>query len=200
MSGIWEHLRNKLVAGMFAAVPVAIVVYVAVWVESATKVLAEPVGMRIPGLGIVIAVAGVYVLGVVVTSVLGRFVLGLANEFFRRVPGLRLLYQGWKDLLVVPPDQAGIFHQAVLVPVGEGRSQVGFTSGRTLPGDPASLCVFLPNIPNPFSGRLVVIPKTLCLPLKMSVEEALKFQLSSGNYLPPTLAGPSAADRPPDAF
>jgi len=195
MSGIWEHLRNKLVAGMFAAVPVAVVVYAAVWVESATRVLAEPLGVKVPGLGVLIAVVGVYVLGVIVTSVVGRFFFGMLNAILGRVPGLRLVYQGWKDLLVVPPDQAGMYHQAVLVPVGEGRMQVGFTSGRSLPADPTSLCVFLPNIPNPISGRLVVMPKRLCLPLKMSVEEALKYQLSSGNYLPPTLvATPPAGE------
>jgi uncharacterized membrane protein len=197
MGWLLDHFRNKFVAGMFAAVPVAVVVFVAVWVEAKTRVLADPLGLKFPGLGIVIALVGVYLLGVVVTSVLGRFFLRLANAVLRRVPGLRLLYQGWKDLLVVSPEQAGMFHQAVLVPVGEGRSQLGFTSGRTLPGDPASICVFLPHIPNPFSGRLVVVPKAACLPLKMSVEEALKYQLSSGNYLPPSLTGvPTANERP----
>jgi len=189
MSRLFDHLRNKLVAGVFAAVPIIIVVYAAVWIEANTKVLAEPFGVKAPGLGVLIAVVGVYLLGVLVTSVVGGLVFGLANAFFRRVPGLRLLYQAWKDLLVVAPDQAGMFHQCVLVSVGEERAQVGFTSGRSLPGDPKSICVFLPNIPNPISGRLVIVPREVCAPLKLSVEEAFKFQLSGGNYLPSALMG-----------
>jgi len=189
MSRLFDHLRNKLVAGAFAAVPVAIVVYAAIWIEENTKALAAPTGVKFPGLGVLLVLAGVYLLGLLVTSVVGRLLFGLANAVFRRVPGLKLIYQVWKDLLVVAPDQAGMFHQCVLVPVGEGRAQVGFTSGRALPGDPKSICVFLPNIPNPISGRLVIVPREVCTPLKLSVEEAFKFQLSSGNYLPHTLTG-----------
>ena len=193
MGRLWEHFRNKMVAGVFAAVPVAVVVYAAVWIEANTRALAAPLGVRAPGLGILIAVVSLYLLGLLVTSLVGRFLFGAVNGVLRRVPGLSLLYQAWKDLLVVPPDQAGMFHQVVLVPVGEGRAQVGFTSGRSLPGDAASICVFLPNIPNPFSGRLVVAPREACLPLKLSVEEALKYQLSSGNYLPLALVGCASA-------
>jgi uncharacterized membrane protein len=189
MSGFVDHLRNKLIAGAFAAVPIIIVVYAAIWIEANTKILAAPLGVNAPGLGVLIAVIGVYLLGVLVTSVVGRLFFGLANAVFRRVPGLRLLYQAWKDLLVVGPDQAGMFDQCVLVSVGEGRAQLGFTSGRALPGDPKSICVFLPNIPNPISGRLVIVPRELCTPLRLSVEEAFKYQLSSGNYLPPSLTG-----------
>lgn len=54
---------------------------------------------------------------------------------------------------MVPPDKAGTFHQVVLVPNPAGGAQVGFTSGRPLPGDPRCLCVFLPGIPNPLAGR-----------------------------------------------
>src|SRR5436190_895845 len=107
-----DHLRNKLVAGVFAAVPIVVVAYAAYWIEANTRAVA---------------------------------------------------------------------------------AQVGFTSGRALPGDPKNICVFLPNIPNPISGRLVIVPRNVCSPLKLSVEEAFKFQLSSGNYLPPALVGfPSA--------
>jgi len=189
MSELFDHLRNKLVAGAFAAVPIIVVVYAAIWIETNTKILAAPLGVKAPGLGVLIAVVGVYLLGVLVTSVVGRLFFGLANAVFRRVPGLRLLYQAWKDLLVVGPDQAGMFHQCVLVSVGEGRAQLGFTSGRSLPGDPKSICVFLPNIPNPIAGRLVIVPREVCTPLRLSVEEAFKYQLSSGNYLPQSLTG-----------
>ena len=39
------------------------------------------------------------------------------------------------------------------MPNPAGGAQVGFTSGRPLPGDPRCLCVFLPGIPNPLAGR-----------------------------------------------
>jgi uncharacterized membrane protein len=80
----------------------------------------------------------------------------------------------------------------VLVPNQMGGAQVGFTSGRPLPGDPRSICVFLPGIPNPLSGRLVIVARDQCAPLALSMEEAFKFLLSTGNYLPPQLQGMQA--------
>lgn len=193
MGRILEHFRNKLLTGLFAAVPIAIVVYAAVWIEANTKSLTAPLGFHFPGLGFLIAIAGIYLLGVLVTSFVGQLLMRMLNQILQRVPGLNLLYKAWKDLLVVPLNKAGMYHQPVLVPVEGQGTQVGFTNGESLPGDPTSICVLLPNIPNPFSGRLVVLPRSACMNLNLSSEEALKYQLSSGNYLPAELVGASKA-------
>ena len=187
MHRLLSHLRNKLLAGLFAIVPIAIGVYVVLWIETHTRVLTTPLGIDFPGLGIVIGIVGLYLLGVIVTSFVGRLALGLVSHILQHVPGVNLVYKAWRDVLVIGPNQHGMFHQVVLVPLG-GAAQLGFTSGLPLPGDSASICVLLPNIPSPLSGRLVVVPRAVCVFLKMSVEEALKYQLSSGNYLPPELS------------
>jgi uncharacterized membrane protein len=189
MGWFLAHLRNKLLAGLFSLIPIAIAVYAALWIEDHTKVLTTPLGIHFPGLGFLIAVVGLYVLGLLITSFVGRLVLRLMNEVLRKVPGVNLLYQAWKDVLVVSPDKTGTFHQVVLVPMGGQCAQLGFTSGEPLPGDPASICVLVPNVPSPFSGRLLVVRRDACVPLKLSIEEALKYQLSTGNYLPTELVG-----------
>ena len=188
MGTLLAHFRNKLLAGTFAAVPIAIAIYLVVWAEQSTRALAEPLGVNLPGLGLVIVIVGLYVLGLGVTSFVGVLFIRLANVLLQRVPGVNLLYRAWKDVLVVPPDQHGMFHQVVLVPMGEDSAQLGFTSGHSLPGDPDSICVLLPNLPSPLSGRLVVVRRAACLPLSMSVEDALKYQFSTGNYLPAKLS------------
>ncbi|MFL5331561.1 MAG: DUF502 domain-containing protein [Gemmataceae bacterium] len=187
MTGILTHLRNKLLAGALSVIPLVIVVYIALFLEEHTKVLEAPLGIRFPGLGVVIAVLGIYVLGLVVTSFLGQIVLGWLNTLLLKVPGLNLVYRAWKDILVAPPDKTGMFHQAVLVHTGVGQAQLGFTNGGPLPGDPESICVLLPNIPSPFSGRLLVVRRDACVFLNLSVEDALKYQLSTGTFVPPGL-------------
>jgi uncharacterized membrane protein len=186
------HIRNKVLAGVLTAVPVGIVIYLALFIEQHTKVLTTPLGFHVPGLGFLIALLGLYVLGLLATSFLGRLGMGLVNRLVQRVPGLNLMFQAWKDVLVVPPDKTGMFHQVVLVPLDGNRYQVGFTSGQPLPGDGERICVLLPDIPSPFSGRLVVVRRDACVAVPVSVEEALKYQLSTGNYLPAGLA-----NRPP---
>jgi uncharacterized membrane protein len=186
MSWLGRHLRNKLAAGVLAAIPLVIVVYGFFWIEEHTQPLVEPyLGVRIPGLPIVVALIAVYLLGLIVTSFLGGLFLALLDRVLEHVPGFRLLYHAWKDVVLLPKDRAGTFHLVVLVRRGDPEGMaLGFTSAEELPGEPGRWCVFLPNVPNPLTGRLVIVPKEQCVPLKMSVIEAFKVLLSTGNYLP----------------
>lgn len=196
MNIILEHFRNKLLAGTFAMIPIALVIYIAYWVEQNTKGISTTLGIHFPGLGFLIVIATVYFLGVVVTSFIGQWILGLANFAMEKVPGFNLIYRAWKDILVLPPEKTGMFHKVVLVPTPEQGSQLGFTSFDTLPADPESICVLLPNIPSPFSGRLIIVKKSVCVPVNMTIEEALKYQLSTGNYLPKSLVTPQGQWNP----
>jgi uncharacterized membrane protein len=195
MYGLQTHLRNKFLAGGLAAGPIVILVLAVAWLEEHTRPLTQPLGYHFPGLGILLAIAAVYLLGVLVTSLFGTFALGLADRALQGVPGLNQVYRAWKEILVLPLDKAGTFHQAVLVPIEQGQAyQLGFTSGEGLPGDPASLCVFLPGVPNPLTGRLIVVNRQTCLPLSLPPEEAFKFLLSTGNHVPPALRGPAGKE------
>jgi uncharacterized membrane protein len=185
MNGLQAHLRNKFLAGILAAVPLVILVVGGLWVEEKTRPLAAGVGLDYPGLGILIALVAVYLLGLLVTSLMGRFFLGLIDHTLRRIPGLKLLYQAWKDILVVGAGKKDMYSHVVYVPSPDSRGvQLGFTNGDPTPNDPASLCVFLPNVPNPITGRLIIIERAQCRPTNLSMEEAFKFLLSTGNYFP----------------
>jgi uncharacterized membrane protein len=179
------HLHDKLLAGLFAAVPIVVVVGAASSLERATEPLAKPLGLHFPGIGFVLALLLIYLLGLVVTSFFGRVTLRATDYLLRQVPGLGQVYRAWKDVLIVSPSEGGIFHQVVLVgsPSGAG-AQLGFTSGHGLPGDPNSICVFLPGIPSMLSGRLVIVTRDCCTRLEMSVEEAFTFLVSMGHHLP----------------
>ena len=91
MTWLKNHRRDKLLAGALAAVPVVVVVWGALLVEQYTRPLAQQVGLDFPGLGVLLAVVGVYLLGLAVTSFLGRFALRLADRLLQKVPGLSLL-------------------------------------------------------------------------------------------------------------
>jgi len=181
-----KHLQNKLVAGLLAAIPIAIVLYGFFWIEDHTQPLLEPyLGLRIPGLPIVVALVVVYLLGVAVTSFAGRFFLWLLDNLLERLPGFRLVYNAWKEVVLLPEDRASTFHQVVLVPqAGDQVHALGFTKAEALPGEPACWCVFLPNVPNPLTGRIVIVPRDICVLLKVSVVEVFKIMLSTGNYMP----------------
>lgn len=189
MDWLQRHLRNKFLAGILAAGPIVIVTWAVVWLEQNTQPLTQPLGIHFPGLGILLAVVLVYVLGLIVTSIMGKLVLSLADKALDRIPGLNQIYRAWKDVLVLPPTKSTIFHQVVLIPAAEGAGvQLGFTNGDTLPGDVAHYCVFVPGVPNPISGQLVLVKREACVPLNISAQDAFKFLLSTGHHQPVGMA------------
>src|SRR6185312_8727926 len=183
------HLRNKLVAGVLAAGPVAVTLFILWYVDSKARDL---IGVRIPFLGIGLAVFTVYLLGLFVTSVVGQFVLALADRALRRIPGLRALYRSWRQVALTEAGE-GIFTHVVLVRDESGLGCVlGFSSGHAIDRDPGLQCVFIPGSPNPTTGRLYFVPSHRCLRLDLAPQEALKMIISGGNYVPAAIGAMTA--------
>jgi uncharacterized membrane protein len=182
MSSVQNHLRRTFLAGIFAAMPIAVTGFVVWYVDAKTRVLSQKVlGANVPFLGVLLAVVAIYLLGVAVTSLLGRFFLRTADRLLGRLPLLKPVYQTWKQVALTPGE--GIFARVVLVADETGRMEMlGFTSGVPTAGD--RLCVFVPAAPNPTSGRLYFVRREHCTILDLSTEEAFKMILSGGSYVP----------------
>lgn len=186
MNPIQRHLRNTFLAGIFAAIPLAVTIFIIWYVESVTREpLRQFLGINIPFLGIAVALALIYLLGVGVSSLIGRWFLRTFDKVLLHVPVLKELYRAWKQVALTPGGKEGMYARIVLVPAeSEGGYFLAFTSGEPLPGDSAACCVFVPNVPNPVTGRLMFVRRDRCLPLELTTEEAFKILLSSGNYVP----------------
>jgi len=182
MGGIQTHVRNKLVAGTLAAIPVALTIFLVWYVDSKAR---ELFGIPYPVAGLLLGIAGLYLLGLFVTSLVGRWILSGADALLVHIPGLRDLYQSWKQMAFSPEGDEGIFARVVLVPDETGKmSMMGFSTRRPLEGDPDTVCVFVPGAPNPTSGRLYFVPARDCMILDLPARVALKVLISGGNYVP----------------
>jgi uncharacterized membrane protein len=189
MGWVQVHLRNKLVAGALAAIPLVVTVFILLWVDGKARAI---FGVDQPFVGIGIALAGLYLLGLFVTSFVGQFLLGAVDAVLRRLPGLRDLYRSWKQVALTTDTHEGIFAHVVLIPGDGGTRVLGFTSAKAIEGDPATWCVFVPASPNPTSGRLFFVPSKLCVLVDMSSQEALKLVISGGSYVPTAIGGATA--------
>ncbi len=184
-----KHLRNTFLAGILAVVPLAVTVFVIWWVDNRTRAISEVLlGRQTPFLGVLIAVVVIYLVGLVATSLIGRTLLKMLDRALVHVPVLRAVYASWKQIALTPGGTEGTFSKVALIPDESGRMHLlGFTSGRSVQGDDDTLCVFVPNTPNPVVGRLYLVRREVCRMLDLSAEEAFKIILSSGNYLPGAL-------------
>lgn len=192
-----KHLRKTLLAGILAAAPLVATVVLIWWVEAATRQpLRDLIGWNIPFLGVLVALVLIYLLGLVVSSLIGRWCINRIDALLSRLPLLSELYQAWKHISVTPGGREGIFSRVVLVRTdgGIGRT-IGFSSGEAIDGAPGTCCVFIPAAPNPMNGRLIFVPLADCTVLETSAEEAFKWILSGGNYVPAEV-GPALAPAP----
>jgi len=191
MSLIQKHLRNTFLTGIFAAIPLAVTVFVVIYIEGVTRQpLRQATGIDIPFVGVLVAVAAIYLLGLIVNSLLGRLLLRSIDRVLSHLPFLKDLYQAWKQVTLTPGGKEGMYAKVVLIsPDGEHTCMLGFTSGDPLPGDALSCCVFVPNAPNPVTGRLYFVRREHCRMLDITANDAFKLLLSNGNYVPPQVIG-----------
>jgi uncharacterized membrane protein len=182
MNRLTAHFRSKFLAGVLAAIPIGITIFVVVYVDAFTQRIFP---LPYPFVGLAAGLVLIYFLGVFVTSLVGRHVLRLFDRVLGRLPGLRDFYRTWKQVVVTPDVNLGVFARVVLIPDESGRVRLlGFTSGRPVPGSTDVLCVFVPNSPNPIVGRLYFVPQAECHFLSVPTREALKCVVSGGNFVP----------------
>lgn len=194
-------LRKWLVAGLLVIVPVAITVAVLQWIigtlDQTLLILPEAwrpdrlIGVHIPGFGVLLTLAILLVVGAVVSNFLGKKLVTWGDTLVSRIPVVRSIYSSVKqvsDTLFSPSGNA--FRTAVLVqwPRPEVWT-IGFVTG--VPGGDVSnylvgdyLSVYVPTTPNPTGGYFVMLRKSDCVELKMSVDEALKYVISMGVVVP----------------
>lgn len=181
-----NYLRSTFITGVFSAIPLVATIFVLWYVDKLTR---EPVraviGIDAPFVGFAVALVGIFVLGVLVRSLVGRYVLAGIDALLLKVPVLADIYKAWKQVSLTPGGSEGMYATVVLVQLDGEAWHMGFTSGEAIEGDPETICVFIPTVPNPIAGRLLFVPKSRTRPTGLSPEEVFKYLLSGGNYVPP---------------
>ena len=198
-------LRKWLLAGLLVIVPVAITIAVLQWIintlDGTLLILPQAwhpdrlIGVHIPGFGVLLTLIILLGVGATVSNFLGKKLMHWGDLIVSRIPVVRSIYSSVKqvsDTLFSPGGNA--FRTAVLIqwPLPDVWT-IGFVTGA--PGGEVSkhlvgeyLSVYVPTTPNPTGGYFVMLRKSDCVELRMSVDEALKYVISMGVVVP---GGPS---------
>jgi uncharacterized membrane protein len=190
-------LRRYFVAGLLVWIPLGITLWVLTLLVDAMdqSLLLLPeryrsealFGFHVPGLGIILTVAIVLATGALAANLFGRKILALGDAALTRIPIVRSIYGGVKqisDTLFSPEGKA--FRRAVLVRYPHpGAWTVALVTGSPeheladLLG-PDRVSVFVPTTPNITAGFFLVVPREETVPLEMTVDDALKYIISMG--------------------
>jgi uncharacterized membrane protein len=200
-------IRKWLLAGLLVVVPVAITVWVLQWIigvlDQTLLILPEAwqpdklIGVHIPGFGVLLTLAILLLAGAITSNFLGKKLVIWGNAIMGRIPVVRSIYSSVKQVSDTLFSEGGnAFRTAVLVQWPRPDVwTIGFVTG--LPGGEIPnylvgdyLSVYVPTTPNPTGGYFVMLRRSDCIELQMSVDEALRYVISMGVVVPGGPANP----------
>ena len=186
-------LRNYFITGVVVLIPIGFTLYLSkILIGLSSKILPENINpnsylpFEIPGIEILISVIIITIVGGLSLSFLGKRVLKLIDDLFKRIPFLRTIYSAIvqmtesfsnkdndkKSVVLIEYPRKGVW--AVGFATKENKGEMAQKTGKNL------INVFVPTTPNPTSGFLLMFPIEDVIYLNMSFEEASKFIVSAG--------------------
>mgnify|MGYP001432033915 CR=1 FL=1 len=192
-----SRLRNYFLTGIVVLVPIGITLYLTKFLISVSSNLIPKeinpnnyLPFAIPGIEILLSILIITIVGGLSLSFIGRKVLMLVNDLFKRIPILRTIYSAIGQMAQTIVPKKNNKKSVVLVEYPrKGSWAVGFATkdnkGEISKKTKKSLVnVFVPTTPNPTSGFLLMFPKEEIVYLDMTFEEASKFIVSAGTSNP----------------
>ena len=194
-------MKKYFITGLLIWIPLSITFMVLAWIVGSLDQIIEWIparlqprnvfGFNIPGAGLLVGLLIVLATGLVAANVLGQKLVGFWESLLSRIPVVKSIYYGVKqvsDTLFSSNGQA--FRKALLVQYPrQGSWTIAFLTGK--PGGDAAnhlkgdfVSVYVPTTPNPTSGFFLMMPRADVIELEMSVDEALKYIISMGVVTP----------------
>ena len=186
-------LRNYFITGVVVLIPIGFTLYLSKFLIGLSSGFI-PININpnsylpysIPGIEIVISVIFITIVGGLSLSFLGKKILKLIDDLFKRIPFLRTIYSAILQMTETFSKKDGQKKSVVLVEYPrKGVWAVGFatkenTSEMAEKTNQKLINVFVPTTPNPTSGFLLMFPISEVIYLNMTFEEASKFIVSAG--------------------
>ena len=179
-----RHISRCCIAGIVALLPIGGALLTIYYLETqlAGPWLKEQ-GFYFFGCGILVAGLIIYLIGLVVSTFIGKFLWRRFDGMLDSIPLLGKLYQTLKQILGYGEGPDAVFQRVVLVSSRDTQGQeLGLVTAeaRDISGKQL-VTVFLPGSPNPTTGRIIMVPTSELTAVEMKVNDALMSLVSVGS-------------------
>lgn len=206
--GFIPRLRNYFLTGLVIAAPLAITIYIVWWLVQWIDGWVKPLiptrynpeqylPFAVPGFGVLLAIVLITLLGFLTANLLGRSLISFGESMLGRMPLVRTIYSGLKQMFVTMlTDKAATFNKVVLIEYPRRHLwSLAFVSS-TVKGElyeilnesdkheDQIMSVYVPTTPNPTSGYLLFCKRSEMIELDMSIEDAAKLVITAGLVSP----------------
>ncbi|HEX7922059.1 MULTISPECIES: DUF502 domain-containing protein [Bradyrhizobium] len=202
--GLMARFRNYFLTGLVVAGPIAITFYLTWWFVNWVDNLVRPfvptayrpetyLPFGLPGSGLIVAVIALTLLGFLTANLIGRTLVDLGERLLGRIPAVRAIYRGLKQVFeTLFSGNGSSFRRVGLVEFpSPGMWSIVLISqapsaelAASLPGEEEHISVFLPCAPNPTTGFFFYVPRSKIIEIEMSTEDAATLIMSAGVVQP----------------
>jgi uncharacterized membrane protein len=205
---LMTRVRTYFLTGLVIAAPIAITFYLVwwfiLWIDSWMKPFIparylpeQYLPFAVPGIGVVFAFILITILGFLTANLLGRTLLASGERLLGRMPLVRTIYSGLKQMFeTMLTSKTTTFNKVVLIEYPRRETwSIAFVATsakgeiREILSDSDQyedevMSVYVPTTPNPTSGYLLFAKRKELIELDMTIEEAAKLVISAGLVSP----------------
>jgi len=186
-----KSITKTLLTGFITLLPVILTIYLLYWLAvSSENVMGTalrwvlPNATYFPGLGMIAGLIVVFVVGLLMKAILIRQIFSFGEKILYQLPLIKTVYRAMRDLFdFFSPKEQGLGE--VVAINYNGTEMIGFitqTDEKKLPEsfrEQDKVLVYLP-MSYMIGGFTVFIPREHVRPVKMTMEEAMRFALTAG--------------------
>ncbi|UCF63385.1 MAG: DUF502 domain-containing protein [bacterium] len=191
--GIKSNIKNNLIPGIIVVVPLVITIIVLKWLFNFFDELVQPfiehyIHIYIPGLGLLISVAFIYLVGLLTKNFFGNKLIQLGEWIVIRIPVAKTVYSSVKQIMTsLTIGEKKRSPKVVLIEYpAKGIYSLGLLNGETWDehAHQKLASILIITSINPTSGFTVLLPFSEVRQTDLAVEQLMKFVVSGGIVVP----------------
>ena len=184
---MFQSIKRRIFAGLIAIVPIAVTFWILkflfIFLDGFAAPLLKQVNIEIPGLGIILTLLFIFILGILITNVLGKTIFSWGEKILDKLPFVNTIYNTIKQITsAFSSSTVKSFEQVVFIQYPrKGLWTMCFVTNQSKNENGESFYhVFVPTTPNPTSGVFIIVPQKDAIHPDISVEDGLKAIISGG--------------------
>jgi uncharacterized membrane protein len=180
--------------GLVVTIPVSITLAIVWWLASSAEQMLRnllvpllPTGWYVPGMGLVSAIAGIMLVGLLSHVLIFQRLFVWGEQLLNRLPVVKSIYSATKDFIgYFSPGTREHFTKVVLVQLpGQDFQMLGFVTREqfdNLPLKPSAedpVAVYLP-MSYQIGGYTLYLPRSVITPVDIPFEQAMRLAITGG--------------------
>ena len=195
------HIQRKTLDGLLDFVPILVTLFVLIFIIERADNLVRAIGslaarvwdfpdyvryLDFTGIGVVVAIIVFYIIGLLISTRIGRRVVSWRSVILDRIPVVKTIFGVTQQATTALTGQYRFTRVVFVEWPREGMVALGFVTGRAYSIEKgfSLVVVYIPTVPNPTSGNMALIHEDDVIETDLTVEDAMKLVFSGGIVLP----------------